>query len=1004
MKLLGKHTDKHLMKIITCFFLLVLKNGFCQVQELQKAQDVRKNYIDPSSNSSKDRLAYDFTQHVNPFIGTGAHGHTFPGAVAPFGMIQLSPDTRYNGWDGCSGYHYSDTLIYGFSHTHLSGTGVEDLCDLLIVPQQGKCNPIPAYKEKTGYGSSFKHENEKASPGYYAVKLNKNNIDVRLTSTQRAGIHEYTFNEEKGKKLIFIDLEHRDELLDSDLKVVNNTTVSGSRRSKSWAKNQRFYFYLETNQEFKFKFYGKNKVCLIFPSKTKTILLKVGISAVDEEGAKKNLFNEIPEFNFEKVKNLTKNRWNSELNRIHFVSKDLNVMKNFYTAQYHCYLTPIVFSDVDGRFRGNDDKIYTDLIHNRYSIFSLWDTYRAAHPLYTLTQRKKTEDFIHSFLGIYKETNELPVWELWGNETDCMIGYHTTSVILDAYRKGIQKFDTKLALEAMIHSSQKNELGKNYFRENEFIGSNQEPESVSKTLEYAYNDWCISEFAKEIGDINTQKLYHNSSLNFVNLFHPDNKFIQAKKGGIWLSGFNPSEVNFNFTEANSWQYSLSTPQHLSLHRKMLGGKDSLESWLDKLFKAESKLEGRQQADITGLIGQYAHGNEPSHHMAYLYNYTNSPYKTHEKIDQILSEMYQPTPEGLSGNEDCGQMSAWYVLSAIGIYPICPGKTTYAFGRPLQDYAGLHLENENIFYFRTFNNSKENKYIQSITLNGRPYSNMFIEHDTILKGGEIIFNMGSKPNANFSYYKTDVPEIYEYPKELIPVPYYTATKENFTDSIITEIKTISIPNLEIKYTIDGSEPMQNSLTYSKPIVFKETTTLKAKSFKNGIENNKVAVSSTFYKIDKNISLELLSNYANQYAASGHSALIDGIKGSNDFRSGAWQGFEGIDANGIIKFDDNRYIKNITFSCLQDIKSWIFMPKSILVEFSYDGINYEKLNLIECNKSTNLEGAFIENFKIPFDKKNVKTIRFTASNLGVCPQGHLGQGEKAWLFLDEIELGY
>jgi predicted alpha-1,2-mannosidase len=987
------------------FFVTILyfsNQLFCQIQELKNSQEVRKKYLNPSDLKPNERKRYVFNQHVDPFIGTGEHGHTFPGAVAPFGLMQLSPDTRYNGWDGCSGYHYSDSIIYGFSHTHLSGTGVEDLCDLLITPQQGKCNPIPKYKDVKGYGLLFSHQDEYASPGYYAVKFSKEKINVRLTASERAGIHEYTFNEIKGNKILFLNLEHRDELMYSELNVINNQSISGKRISNSWAKNQHFYFYLESDIKFKHKFYGKNKVALIFPSDSKKIVLKVGVSAVDIEGAKNNLLSEIPNFDFDAVHFLTSEKWNDELGKIHFRTDNEKVMTNFYTAQYHSYLTPIIFSDVDGRFRGNDHKIYQNQGYQRYSIFSLWDTYRTAHPLYTITQQKRTNDFINSFLGIYKETNELPVWELWGNETDCMIGYHTTSVILDAHIKGIRKYDAKLALEAMLVSSQKKELGKNYFRENEFISSHQEPESVSKTLEYAYDDWCISEYANLLGEQKTSKEYFKSSLNFANLYHPESKFMQARKGGIWSAGFHPSEVNFNYTEANSWQYSLATPQHISLHRKLLGGKDSLESWLDRLFSASSTLEGRQQSDITGLIGQYAHGNEPSHHMAYLYNYTNSPHKTQEKIHQILHELYLPTPEGLSGNEDCGQMSAWYVMSALGIYPVCPGKTTYNFGSPIHDNTGIHLENGNSFYINVLNNSIENKYIQSIELNGKEYRKLFIEHDSIIKGGKLVFTMGSSPNFELNKYESDIEEMLTFPEEFIPVPYFTSSQQNFYDSISTEIKSINVPGIELKYTVDGSEPSINSPIYSSKLTFDKTTTLKAKTFKNGMENNKLAVETTFYKMNKNIHLALHSNYSNQYSGGSEMALIDGIKGSLDFRSGAWQGYEGIDAKGEISFNTPTSIQFINFSCLQDIKSWIFMPKSILVEVSFDGENYKKVNIIETNIPNTQFGAFKKNFAISINKENVKKIRFSAHNIGVCPKGHLGEGEKAWLFMDEIEI--
>lgn len=978
-----------------------------------------QNESQQSTGNVQRRLRFDFAQYVNPFVGTGGHGHTYPGASAPFGMMQLSPDTRYNGWDGCSGYHYSDSVIYGFSHTHLSGTGVEDLCDLLIVPQQGKYSTEPGYKNPKGYGSPFKHSDEKAGPGYYSVKLLKNDIDVYLTASERAGVHSYVFHQPKGKKYILIDLEHRDQLLGVQLNLNSKTSISGYRISKAWAKKQYFYFYMELNTPYvKAKMVGKNKVVLEFPEETLNLRIKVGISGVDIDGAKKNVESEIPFFDYDLVKTQTLDKWNQELNKIHFESPDKTVMQNFYTSVYHTYLCPNLFSDVDGRFRGNDEKIYQEK-YNRYSVFSIWDTYRAAHPLYTLTQQKRSSDFIESFLGIYKETNELPVWELLGNETDCMIGYHATSIILDAYVKGIRSFDAKTALDAMIASASKNELGKNHFREYEFISSNQEPESVSKTLEYAYDDWTIADFARILNEQELYSEYQKRSYQFLNLFNPETKFMQPRRGGTWLSGFNPSEVNFNFTEANSWQYSLAAPQHIDALRYVLGGKAGFQSWLDQLFSTNSKLDGRQQADITGLIGQYAHGNEPSHHMAYLYNYTNEVSKTQEKVDQILREMYQPTPDGLCGNEDCGQMSAWYVLSAVGLYPVCPGKTTYAFGRPLQDYANFHFENGNSFYIRTVNNSPENKYIQSMTLNDRPYKKLFIEHDSLTQGGELVFIMGNKPNPELNSYESDLDDSNPIPDFVLPVPYFTATNESFTDSISTEIKVLPFPKLQIRYTTDGSEPNLTSPIYERKLTFSKTTTLKAKTFyvsgDNSVDdsrgkvaltyrtNDSKAVSTTFQKIDKNTSLKLNSAYANQYAAGGTSALIDGLSGSTDFRSGAWQGYEGIDASGELSFAGGKKIEEVKITCLQDNKSWIFMPVSITLWYSIDGVKYKKIKAKKFKTDPYQEGTIIDSlvFKLPKDL-NIKHLRFTIKNRGICPKGHLGEGEKAWIFIDEIHL--
>jgi predicted alpha-1,2-mannosidase len=1002
---------------ITFFFFISL-NGFSQLEELKKNQEIRKEYIDPSKNDLNSRKRYDFSKHVNLFIGTGAHGHTHPAASAPFGMIQLGPDTRYNGWDGCSGYHFSDSVIFGFSHTHLSGTGVEDLCDLLLVPQQGKVKTKALYEDKNGYGSTFSHKDEKAEPGYYAVKLIDNNIDVRLAASERAGIQEYTFNNPLGKKFILIDLSHRDQLLDFEINKdeKNKKIISGKRISKAWAKNQHFYFYLELENEYlKAKLVDKTKLILEFPENTKTIRLKVGISGVSIDGAQKNLFEEIQGFDLDIVKNTTRNKWNVEMNKLHFKSDDMDVMTNFYTAIYHSYLTPTLFSDVDGFYRGNDNKIYQNLKNNRYTIFSLWDTYRTAHPLYTLTQQKRTGDFINTFLEISKETGELPVWELWGNETDCMIGYHSVSVILDAYRKGIQNFDTKFALESMLKTAQKDELGKHYFANQGFIGSQNEPESVSKTLEYTYNDWCISEFAK---DINASegiiKKYAKNGLNFINLFDPQTKFMRPRNGGIWHSPFVPSEVNFNYTEANSFQYSLAVPQEIVGLRTLLGGKDSLEAWLDRLFASSSLLEGRQQSDITGLIGQYAHGNEPSHHMAYLYNYTNKPYKTQEKVDQILKELYQNNPEGLSGNEDCGQMSAWYVMSAVGLYPICPGKAIYTFGRPIQEYANFHFENNKTFSIRTLNNSPANKYIQEIELNGKKYTKLYITHEDLLAGGELVFHMGNTPNQSYNFYESDIDGDSE--KNLQAVPYFTANSNTFEDSIVTEIKLLDGIRAQIRYTTDNSEPTQKSMLYTNDLVFHETTTLKAKAFylqesqeinENIIveaiyeDNGFQAVSSTFYKLNKGLELKLTSTYNNQYTGGGDLALVDGINGGKDFRSGPWQGYQGNNAEGIISFMEAKELNELTISCLQDVKSWIFMPTALEVQISYDGINFEKPVITKIKYQSTIEGNFIEQFSAKINAaKPIKNIKYKAINRGTCPKGHLGEGEKSWIFIDEI----
>ncbi|MFO0495489.1 MAG: GH92 family glycosyl hydrolase, partial [Flavobacteriia bacterium] len=551
-----------LMMLLSSNLLIGQDNS---IQQIQQSQSVRKQYIDKSIGN-KNFHSTSKSLFVDPFIGTGGHGHTYPGASAPFGMIQLSPDTRHDGWDGCSGYHFSDSVIYGFSHTHLSGVGVPDYCDLLIVPQSGKARTTPGYIDKTnGFGSRFSHLEEKAAPGYYEVKLKDENINVRLTTSERAGIHEYTFLNKEDKKYILIDLDHRDQLLDQSIDFQSDKkTISGYRISNAWATNQHFYFYLNLSAPFvkakRIEKNGQHKLLLTFSASTEKLLIRVGISAVDIEGAKMNVNKEIPDFDFNAVRSSVSRKWNEELGKIDFQSTDKSVMTNFYTALYHTFLQPNLFSDIDGRYRGRDNAIHliTDNIP-QYTVFSLWDTYRGTHPLYTIVQQKRTNEFIETFLRQFEQGKDLPVWELAGNETECMIGYHSVSVIADAYVKGLRDFNAKFALEAMKTTSQIDELGKTQFHENGFISSGDEPESVSKTLEYAYDDFCIATMAKSLNqDIDFQK-YSKSAFNFLNLYDPSSKFMRARRGGLWYSPFEPSEVNFNYTEANSWQYSLYAP-------------------------------------------------------------------------------------------------------------------------------------------------------------------------------------------------------------------------------------------------------------------------------------------------------------------------------------------------------------------------------------------------------------------------------------------------------------
>src|ERR1043165_1144371 len=681
----------------------------------------------------------DLARYVHPCVGAGGHGHTFPGAIVPFGMVQLSPDTRITGWDGCSGHHYSDTKLYGFSHTHLSGTGISDYGVILLLPTL-----------KNARTASFQHRNETATPGYYSVKLDDDNIFVELTATARVGLHRYTFPRTEDANVI-IDLAHRDKVIDADMRITSNTTLVGWRRSQAWAKNQIVYFAAEFSQPFTKLSFTESKLGVSFRFDTRggaPLLVKVGISSVDVDGAVRNLRAELNHWDFEKVRSERAAAWNAELNKIQTIGGTDAQLTNFYTALYHAMTAPNLFMDVDGRYRGRDFQIHKAEDFSNYTVFSLWDTFRAAHPLYTIIDQKRTRDFIKTFLAQYEQGGRLPVWELAANETDTMIGYHAVSVIADAAVKGIDGFDLREAYAAMKHSAELKHYGLGPYIERGYIAMEDERESVSKVLEYAYDDWCIAQVAHLLGEKEDYERYLTRAQSYKNVFDRSTGFMRPRSNGNWIEPFDPREVTFAFTEANSWQYTFFVPQDISGLMKLMGGRGQFARKLDQLFTADSRTTGREQADITGLMGQYAHGNEPSHHIAYLYNYAGEPWKTQARVRQIMDQFYKPTPDGLIGNEDCGQMSAWYVLSAAGFYPVTPGSRVYAIGSPLFPEVRFRLEKGKSFTIKAHDVSDRSVYIQAATLNGKPYAKSFLSHDDLMAGGELVFQMGPRPNMRW----------------------------------------------------------------------------------------------------------------------------------------------------------------------------------------------------------------------------------------------------------------
>lgn len=949
----------------------------------------------------------DYASKVNPFIGTGGHGHTYPGASMPFGMVQLSPDTRLDGWDGCSGYHYSDSLIYGFSHTHLSGTGCSDYGDILLMPTINK-----SIVKDYGYASKFKHQDEVAHPGYYSVLL-ENKAKVELTVTKRCGFHRYTFPDTHSQNVV-VDLKHRDQVLESSIKKVSDYEIVGLRRSKAWAKDQLVFFVIRFNKPISnFGIYvddilqsgktyvnAKNiKAFFSFKSENQNVLLaKVGISGVSIDGARKNLDEEINDFDFEKTRNLSKKEWNKELGKIEIEGGTNEQQIVFYTSLYHSMLNPNIYCDVDGSYRGMDLKIHKSSNYDNYSVFSLWDTYRALHPLLSIIDKKRTSDFINTFISQYKYGGLLPVWELSANETNCMIGYHSVSVIADAYIKGIRGFDAEQAFEAMIKSANQDKNGLEYYKKLGFIPASDESESVSKTLEYSYDDWCIAQMAKALGKTTEYNKFIKRAQYYKNVFDDFQGFMRARMNNSWFTPFDPSEVNFNFTEANSWQYSFSAPQDISGLIALMGGKHKLSAKLDKLFSAESKTTGRNQADITGLIGQYAHGNEPSHHIVYFYNYVGEAWKTQKLVKQIMNEMYFNKADGLCGNEDCGQMSAWYIMSAMGFYSVTPGQDIYIIGTPLFNKTTVHLENGKTIIIKANNVSDKNFYIQSMSFNGVKSSKSFFKHSEMENGGELIFEMGENPNLNGGAEENDVPVSKISDNIITPAPYIAEGKSIFYDSTIIVMGNI-LKDAETYYTLDGTLPTTKSEKYYKAFVLKKSAVIKTFSEKKGYEPSFV-VSSTYTKISGLKTILIKNPYSPQYSAGGDIALIDYIRGPKDFRTGLWQGYEGVDLEAIIDLGEIKLLNSISIGFLQDQGSWIFMPSNIEYAVSDNGVDFKVMGNIINNLPKEESSVIIKDFLLNFNKIKARYIRIIAKNSGPCPIWHAGAGSKSWLFADEI----
>lgn len=919
------------------------------------------------------------TDYVNPFVGTNGHGHTYPGAIVPFGMIQPSPDTRLEGWDGCSGYHYSDDTIYGFSQTHLSGTGCEDLCDVLLMPIDNSFEFDGNTISSSNYRSHFSHKKEQARPGYYCVHLDRINADVELTCDSRRAAHRYRYTKSGGNGFV-IDLQHRDKLLSGGILLVDGLIV-GHRESASWNPDQHLFFAIECDQKIeKINIVNDSTQAVVsFADGVQEATLWVSISGVDIEGAIRNLHSsELKDF--ESMRADANDIWNKELSKITVEGGTREHKRCFYTALYHCMVSPYLWSDVDGRYRGQDGVIHqVEGEHELYTVFSLWDTYRALHPLLTIIDKKRTENFIYSILKHYVEGGETTMWELAAHETHCMIGYHAAPVILEAANAGLldewpDEYKLKL-LEGLMVTSNLQDYGRTVYATQGFLSSEVENESVSKTLEYAYDDWCIAQFAALIGSVeqdvlfldNIYNTYIKRSQSWKNLMD-SNGFMHPRRNGGFVTPFDPTEINNHFTEGNSWQYSSYVPHDVAGWIAALGGIENTEMFLDSLFYGSSALSGRDQADVTGLIGQYAHGNEPSHHAAYLYTYIGKPYKTQKLIDRILNKLYSSKPDGLCGNEDCGQMSAWYVMSAMGFYPVCPGSGEYVTVKPM-------------------------------------FKKVLVE-------GMAPIEQTSWPAGKFwrqGEFFDESDSMLDKTEEITVAPVFGDWNQRF-DSIRTvelslpgtNISQFRVRNSQLYYTLDGSDPDTNALLYSEP--FKVSTDMEIKAVAYNPEtgySDVVKQHLTHFTADK--KLRYLTEPNPQYYENGTEGLVDRLYGEQNYRIGGWQGWQG-DMEVEIDLFEPREIHSVGASCLEDTRSWIFYPTAIEACVSDDGKNYRPFAIVSTGYDPVADPAGTKGIKVFSVKGNDKAryVRLKVKNFGKMPAWHISAGEQAWLFIDEVEV--
>lgn len=960
------------------------------------------------------------SDYVNPFIGTAGHGHTYPGATTPFGMVQLSPDTGTEGWDWCSGYHSSDSSIIGFSHTHLSGTGGGDLGDILFMPSAGDVTFDPGTKAAPdkGYRSRFSHRMESASAGYYGVMLDDYGIKVELSATPRTGLHRYIFPAGTKNPHVIIDLRHgiQDNTNSAYINQVDSTTVEGWRRSNGWANDHTVFFRAEFSrpiERMQIDSVGRNvTAAVIFASapRVDTIAVQVGISTVSMAGAQKNLMAERTEF--DKGYSDARGLWNAELSRVKVEGGSETDREIFYTALYHATIAPTLTSDVDGLYRGSDGMVYIDSTITNYGLFSLWDTFRALHPLLAIINEEQNAEFAESMVRYYDQSGRLPVWDLNMCETNCMIGYHAVPVIVSAYLKGTMPadFDAENALQAMVHSAmQRDYAGVQYYRESGYLPSDKENNAVSKALEYSFDDWCIAQMAGSMGEDSLYDVFIERAQYYKNHFDPSDGFMKGRDSkGQFSKDFDPTVVSIlgqgDFTEGNAWQYSFFVPQDIGTHIEMLGGDKKYVERLEAMFSDTAGVSGHA-VDVTGLIGQYAHGNEPSHHVAYLYSYAGEPWRTQQRVAQIKSEMYSTARDGLSGNEDCGQMSAWYVLSAMGFYEVTPSSGIYVLGTPTFDkvtVGGFTVQARGV--------SKTNIYIDRVEWDGKPYTKSYITDQMIRSGGTLTMFMSDKPNKEFGYAVEDRPQqkiadgvlsSEDMLSRIVFEPIVDVSERVFGEQISITPRVVNV-DATIYYSEDGSEP-SITLGENESITIDRTATIRLAARSNKTDARSTTGVYKFYKGLLPPGAKISGDEPDApYVGGGLLALADGLTGGENYMNSHWVGYryEGVADQITIELPSEQRISTVGFNAINWPGAWILLPSKATVSFSQtaDGDRFGLREFRLKDSSTAGDGAHYFSVSTA-GSRAAKFIHLTLQG-GNLTAPHPGAGNPAWIFVDEI----